>query len=625
MLGYAAAEVMNKITPADISDPQEVVARAKALSAELGTKITPGFEALVFKASRGIEDIYELTYIRKDGSRFPAIVSVTALRDDQGGIIGYLLIGTDNSARKQVEEKLRWTEESFRLMVESVTDYAIVMLDPEGRVVSWNTGAQRIKGDNAEEIVGQHFSRFYSSEDATSGKPQSDLDVVAAKGRFEDEGWRIRKDGSTFWANEVFTAIRDQLGNLRGFAKLTRDLTERRQVEAALTNAKATAEKANLAKSDFLSSMSHELRSPLNAILGFAQLMESDAPPPTPAQKASIEQILHAGWYLLELINEILDLAIIESGRLSLSLEPVSLADVMLECQAMIEPQAQKRGIRMTFPQFDIPYFVTADRTRVKQVFINLLSNAIKYNKAGGTVIVVCSASTPERIRISVKDTGAGLPPEKLAQLFQSFNRLGQEASGEEGTGIGLVVSKRLVELMAGVIGVESTVGVGSIFWIELLSTAAPQLAAGEAESIKIAGPQVPDGARRRTLLYVEDNPANMKLVEQLITRRSDLRLLTAVNGALGIELARAAQPEVILMDINLPGISGIEALKILREDPATAHIPIVALSANAIPRDIEKGLQAGFFRYLTKPIKVHEFLAALDVALEFAEKRPHR
>src|SRR4029453_17652497 len=301
-------------------------------------------------------------------------------------------------------------EESFRLMVESVTDYAIVMLDPEGHVVSWNTGAQRIKGYNAEKIVGQHFSRFYSREDAKSGKPQGDLDVVAANGRFEDEGWRGRKDGSTFWANEVFTAIRDQLGNLRGFAKLTRDLTERRQVEAALTNAKATAEKANLAKSDFLSSMSHELRSPLNAILGFAQLMESDVPPPTTSQKASIEQILHAGWYLLELINEILDLAIIESGRLSLSLEPVSLVEVMLECQAMIEPQAQKRGISMTFPQFDIRCFVMADRTRVKQVLINLLSNAIKYNKAGGTVLVDCTAtvSTPQRIRVSVKDTGAG-------------------------------------------------------------------------------------------------------------------------------------------------------------------------------------------------------------------------
>ncbi len=196
MLGYAAAEVMNKITPADISDPQEVIARAKALSVELGTPITPGFEALVFKASRGIEDIYELTYIRKDGSRFPAVVSVTALRDAQDAIIGYLLIGTDNTARKQVEEKLRWTEEGFRLMVESVTDGAIVMLDSEGRVVSWNTGVQRIQGYSAEEIVGQHFSRFYPPDDIARGAPQHDLDSAAAQGRCEVEGWRVRKDGS---------------------------------------------------------------------------------------------------------------------------------------------------------------------------------------------------------------------------------------------------------------------------------------------------------------------------------------------------------------------------------------------------------------------------------------------
>ena len=621
MLGYTAAEVMNKITPADISDPQEVIARAIALSLEFGTPITPGFEALVFKALRGIEDIYELTYIRKDSSRFPAVVSVTALRDDQNAIIGYLLIGTDNTARKLVEEKLRWTEESFRLMVESVTDYAIVMLDPEGRVLSWNTGAERIQGYHAEEIVGQHFSRFYPEEDVINGKIQRDMEAVIANGRFEDEGWRVRKDGSSFWANVVYTAIRDQRGNLRGFAKLTRDLTERRQVEAALTDAKSAAEKANLAKSNFLSSMSHELRSPLNAILGFAQLMESDSPPPTPSQTASIEQILQGGWYLLELINEILDLAVIESGRLSLSLEPVSLAEVMLECQAMIEPQAQKRGIQMSFPQFDIPYFVKADRTRVKQVLINLLSNAIKYNQTGGTVVVECSASAEGRIRVSVIDTGAGLPAEKLAQLFQPFNRLGQEASAEEGTGIGLVVTKRLVELMGGVIGVESTIGVGSVFWIELITAATPQIVAGIAESTPVAQAQVNNDAPLRTVLYVEDNHANLKLVEQLIARRPDLRLLSAADGHLGIEIARAFQPEVILMDINLPGISGIEALKILREDPATAHIPVVALSANAIPSDIVKGLEAGFFRYLTKPIKVNEFLSTLDEALEFAEK----
>jgi signal transduction histidine kinase len=389
-----------------------------------------------------------------------------------------------------------------------------------------------------------------------------------------------------------------------------------------LEGAKAVAEKANLAKSDFLSSMSHELRSPLNAILGFAQLMESDSPPPLPAQQESIEQILQAGWHLLTLINEILDLAKIESGKVSLTLEPVSLAEVMLECQAMLGSQAQQRGITMTFPPFDIPCFVHADQTRVKQVLLNLLTNAIKYNKAQGTIVVECLAIAPERLRVSVKDTGEGLLPEKLAQLFQPFNRLGQETSAVEGTGIGLVVAKQLVELMGGIIGVESTVGTGSVFWIELIADVAPSSAVKEEEPpTALVQPPVQHGKRVRLLLYVEDNPANMKLIEQLVARRPDLRLLTAVNGQRGIELARTAQPEMILMDINLPDISGIDALKILREDPATAHIPVVAISANAMPRDIENGLAAGFFRYLTKPIKVNEFMDTVMLALKFAEK----
>ena len=290
MLGYTAAEVVNRISPSDIHDPDEVTARAQALSGELATPIAPGFEALAFKASRGIADVYESTLIRKDGSRFPAIMSITALRDDYGDIIGYLKIGADNSVRKRVEREL----------------------------------------------------------------------------------------------NEAMAA----------------------------------AEKANHAKSEFLSSMSHELRTPLNAILGFAQLLESGAPAPTPAQKRSIDQILKAGWYLLELLNEILDLALIESGKLMLSREPVSLVEVMLECRAMIEPQAQKRGIGMTFPRFEVPHFVTADRTRVKQVLINVLFNAIKYNRPGGTVAVECTPSPPESIRISVRDTGVGLTPDQLAQLF---------------------------------------------------------------------------------------------------------------------------------------------------------------------------------------------------------------
>jgi signal transduction histidine kinase/AmiR/NasT family two-component response regulator len=497
MLGYEAAEVVNKISPSDIHDPQEVTARAKTLSVELATTITPGFEALVFKASRGIEDIYELTYICKDGSRFPAIVSITALRDDYGDIIGYLLIGTDNSVRKQVE--------------------------------------------------------------------------------------------------------------------------------LALHDAMAVAEKANLAKSDFLSSMSHELRTPLSAVLGFAQLIESGEPAPTISQKRCVDQILKAGWYLLDLINEILDLALIESGKLSLSLEPISLSEVVQECRTMIEPQAQKRDISVTFPRIEMRYFVQADRTRVKQVLINLLSNAIKYNKAGGTVVVQCIASGTGRIRICVEDSGGGLTPEQLAQLFQPFNRLGQEGNVEEGTGIGLVVCKRLVELMGGVIGVESVVGKGSVFWIDLNLTTEPQVTEGPVESTDSVRAPVEAGAQIRTLLYVEDNPANLMLVEDLIARRPDIRLLSARDGNRGIEIARASRPDVILMDINLPGISGITALKILALDPATAHIPVVALSANAMPRDIARGFEAGFFRYLTKPIKVQEFMETLDIALNFAKTQSAR
>jgi PAS domain S-box-containing protein len=631
MLGYTASEVVDKITPADISDPQEVIARAKALSLELATSITPGFEALAFKASRGIEDIYELTYIRKDGSRFPAVVSVTALRDDLGGIIGYLLIGTDNTARKQVEaeqkqldQRLRDQQFYTRSLIESNID-ALMTTDPAGIITDVNKQMEALTGCTRDELIGAPFKNYFTDPE----RAEAGIRRVLSGSKVTDYELTARaRDGKETVVSYNATTFHDRDRKLQGVFAAARDVTERKRFEQTqqennveLERAKAAAEKANLAKSDFLSSMSHELRSPLNAILGFAQLINSESPPPTPSQMASIDQILQAGWYLLQLINEILDLAQIESGKLALSLEPTSLAEVMLECQAMIEPQGQKRGIRMTFPQFDTPYFVDADRIRLKQVLINLLSNAIKYNQANGTVVVGCAANAPQRTRVSVKDTGAGLPPDMLMQLFQPFNRLGRERSTEEGTGIGLVMSKRLVELMGGAIGVESTVGSGSVFWFDLNSAVAPRLALDRAESAAIPQAHVQDGAPLRTLLYVEDNPANLKLVEQLIARRPDMRLLSARDGNLGIQLARANHPEVILMDINLPGISGIEALKILREDPATAHIPVVALSANAMPRDIEKGLLAGFFRYLTKPIKVNEFMDTLDVALEFAKQ----
>jgi CheY-like chemotaxis protein len=277
----------------------------------------------------------------------------------------------------------------------------------------------------------------------------------------------------------------------------------------------------------------------------------------------------------------------------------------------------------MTFPQLDDTHFIKVDRTRIKQVLINLLFNAIKYNRLNGALEVECAATVPGSIRISVRDTGAGLSPEQLTQLFQPFNRLGKEAGPEEGTGIGLVVTKRLVELMGGTIGADSVVGAGTVFWIEMRETPAGQLAPAQSETVMRR--TATEGAPLRTLLYVEDNPANLELIEQLVARRPDLRLLGAADGDLGIEYARAYQPDVILMDINLPGINGIDAMKILRADPLTAHIPIIALSANAVPRDIEKGLEAGFFNYLTKPIKVNEFMDSLDVALIFAQATAQR
>ena len=496
MLGYAAAEVVNKSNPWDLHDLDELMARAEALSLEYGVVIKPGFDALTFKATRDIDDAYGLTFICKDGSRLPLSVSITALRDDAADTIGYLLIGTNNGLEKRVE--------------------------------------------------------------------------------------------------------------------------------ADLTRAKVAAEKASLAKSEFMVQMSHELRTPLNVILGFAQLMESGTPPPPESQKQNLNQILLAGRYLLDLSNGILDLALIESGKAGLSSEPADLAEVMRRCHSLIEPQAKKRRIGITFPLFDKPSFVHADQTRLKQILMNLLLNAVKYNRPGGAVTVTCTPGlgAKESVRISVRDSGHGMAPEKLLQLFQPFNRLGQESGEELGAGIGLVVSKQLVELMGGTIEVESVVGEGSVFWIELSTAPAPPPVAELPPAMPVPPAPTPimDGAPTRTLLYVEDNLANLKLVEQIIARRPDLRLYTATNGATGIAAALAHQPEVILMDINMPGMSGIEAMEILRRDPSTAHIPIIALSANAMPHDITKGLEAGFFNYITKPMKVNEFMASLDAALSFSK-----
>jgi PAS domain S-box-containing protein len=495
--------------------------------------------------------------------------------------------------------------------------------DPAGIITDVNKQMEALTGSTRDELIGAPFKNYFTDPQ----RAEASIKLALRGNRVTNYELTARNwDGSETVVSFNATTFYDRDRKLQGVFAAARDVTELKRFERTLKEnnlelegAKVAAEQANLAKSEFLSSMSHELRSPLNAILGFAQLMESDSPPATDKQKSSIDQILQAGWHLLKLINEILDLAKIESGRVPMSPEPVALSDVMRECQGMIETQASQRGIEVTFPTFATPRFIRADRTRVIQVLVNLLSNAIKYNVTQGTVEVQYAETMPGRIRVSVQDTGAGLNSEQIGQLFQAFNRLGQEAGSVEGTGIGLVVAKQLVELMGGTIGVESTVGVGSVFWFELAAVAEPHLSTDGLDEAATARPRAHRGARQNTLLCVEDNPANLALVEQIVARDPNIRLLTAVDGASGIQSAREHQPDVILMDINLPDMSGLEALRILRSDRLTAHIPALAVSANAMPRDIRNGLEAGFFRYVTKPINVEEFTEALDLALELS------
>ena len=400
-----------------------------------------------------------------------------------------------------------------------------------------------------------------------------------------------------------------------------------RTVQLEMTNgelamAMEEARSANYAKSAFLSSMSHELRTPLNAILGFAQILSSDRLPSTLEQKKEFAgHILKSGRHLLTLINEILDLAKVESGTVSLSLEPVGLDAILQECRDMIAPLASQRGIGMTFPDA-CPLNVLADRTRLKQILLNLLSNALKYNREHGEVRIACAPQPGGRVRISVRDTGMGLDGEQVALLFQPFNRLGQEGGTEEGSGIGLVVTKRLVELMDGHIGVSSEAGVGSTFWIELRAAASvPEPVSPGLPRPDLAGALL-DNSAPVTLLYVEDNPANLTLVEEIVRYCPQLQLLTATDGRLGVEMARTHLPQLILMDINLPHVNGTDALKLLRADPRTAHIPVIALTANAMPGDVERSMALGFYRYLTKPINLEEFTEAINSTLAYVAQQ---
>ena len=426
----------------------------------------PEYELEVARREGRFED--EGWRIRKDGSRFWANVVITALRDETGTLVGFAKVTRDLTERFLAEEALRESEERFRLLVQGVKDYAIFMLDPAGRIASWNEGAQRIKGYEAAEIIGRHFSTFYPAEDVAAGKPERELEIAVSEGKYEEEGWRVRKDGSLFWANVLITAVRSADGRLVGFAKVTRDLTERRAAtERALADARRVteAETASRIKSEFLAAMSHELRTPINATLGYTELLSLGLRGPlTETQREDLERIRVSQQYLLGIITDLLNYSRMEAGRMEYDLSPVPVQAIVDAVLPMVEPQARKKGVALERIACEDRLVVQVDRTKGEQVMLNLLSNAVKFTPEGGRVTVSCTAGEGT-VTISVVDTGPGIPEDQQAAIFEPFVQLGRShTSSHEGTGLGLAISRDLARAMGGDVTVASTPGQGATF-----------------------------------------------------------------------------------------------------------------------------------------------------------------
>lgn len=534
--------------------------------------------------------------------------SVPFKNPQSGKIQGVYTVFTDITEKKRIQNELEST-------LESLGD-AFFSLDADWRYIYVNAEAQRLMGFSLEELAGKTFWQTFP---AVVGSTLESSYRKAAAGEMQDfENYYMPWD--RWFRNRCFP--RRGGGMSVHFVDISeRKLNEKKLLEQneELRRAKDAADQANKAKSQFLSGMSDELRTPLNAVLGFAQLLETANPPLAPQQQLAVEQILKAGWHLLKMVDEVLDLSLIESGGVHLAEELVSIANVIQDCRSMTESLAKYHGIQTIYPHLNASIIVKADPTRLKQSLVNLLTNAIKYNRVGGTVNVDCRLTETGSVRIHVKDNGLGLRADQVANLFQTFNRLGQETSNTEGSGIGLVVTKQLVELMGGTVGVHSTQGVGSDFWLAFdivnpMQSDGEVLVSDDLHKVKSVG-NLADG-EMRTILYVEDNAANLLLIEGLVFQRNDLVLITATDAFAGIELARSKQPDLILLDINLPGMNGYDALQILQQDSRTAHIIVLGISASAMPSDVEKGQAAGFFRYVTKPIKLEEFSQILNLAL---------
>ena len=621
MLGFTAAEVMNQITPADISDPHELIARAQALSLELGTAITPGFEALVFKASRGIEDIYELTYIRKDGSRFPAVVSVTALRDEHDTIIGYLLIGTDNTARKEVEEeqerlaqRLRDQQFYTRSLIDSNID-AMMVTDPSGIISDLNKQLEALTGCTRSELIGAPFKNHFT--DPARAEMSIKL-VLRDKVLTDYELTAKTMEGKETVVSFNATTFYDRERKLQGMFASARDVTERKRLDQVLQeknveleSARDLAEKTNRAKSDFLANMSHELRTPLNSVIGFSEvLLDKLFGPINDKQQEYVNNILSSGRHLLALINDILDLSKVEAGKMELELNDFPLQELLDASVMMLKERAFKGGITLHLdlaPEADL--HIVADQRKLKQILFNLLSNAVKFTPEGGRVNV-SAVRDGNFIEITVADSGLGIKDEDIPKLFQSFTQLESVYTKKfEGTGLGLALTRQLVELHGGRIWVKSEFGTGSrfIFTIPLTPTVIKVSAANRLE---------PLSGRGSTVLLIEDDPLTLKALKNALESKG-YRVLRASSGEDGIEMAHHDSPCLIVLDLMMPGMNGFEVASRLQDENVTAHVPILILTAMSLSAADREELAGKVWRIEEKgSLSTHEFICLVESAV---------
>jgi PAS domain S-box-containing protein len=614
MLGYTASEVVNTITPADISDPQEVIARATALSLELGTPITPGFEALVFKASRGIEDIYELTYFRKDGSRFPAVVSVTALRDAQDTIIGYLLIGTDNTARKQIEEERmkldqRLRDQHFytRSLLESNID-ALMTTDPRGIITDVNKQMEALTACTRDELIGAPFKNYFTDAD----RAEAGINRVLNEGRVTNYELTARaRDGTLTVVSYNATTFHDRDRRLQGVFASARDMTELKQIEQALQQKNLELEAASRMKSEFLANMSHELRTPLNAIIGFSEVLKDGMVGDlTEQQRGFIGDIFGSGKHLLSLINDILDLSKIEAGKMSLDLEPIELAGVFANSASIMREKAASRRVQVDLDVAPELGSIQADGRKLKQIVYNLLSNAVKFSGEGGRVTLRARpvprsevgeltgdwlgrslplAGGGERdfakfIEISATDTGIGISPEGMERLFRPFSQVDSGLARRfEGTGLGLAMVKLLAELHGGAVAVQSAVGEGSRFtvWLPLRPPGSVVPTPTHAVAVVPEEPVEAPATGVRTALVVEDDYRSAELIRVQLEAEG-FEVLHAASGEAALVLAEQQPLSLITLDIMLPGMDGWEVLRRLKQLPTVGAVPVVIVSIMA-------------------------------------------